>query len=338
MTIASDTITTTQETPSMTAAETSAEYWVTRVVRQMKGCSPAKIDSVIQANLPPRKIRWSQRPDTLEIPGLKGRLAYSIDNQPKYNQPGFFADNPLFSHEICIKPIGVESLHLQHNAIGNDAITTLLVVLFGLSVILARKTARFTAYHFNEFTAPLKKAQTSNTLPPALGAISLFTAYALLSLTASLLIFNYTTQNIDFIYCPLSPELIYGIFAGCFTVFFAVKIFFSTFINWIFFDKTSRQAWRDSFNYLLIGETLLLVMVCIIGNLGNIIQERTIMIAAIVVILFKMALLYKTQAIFFPKLYCILHLLSYLCALEIIPLISLWVGLTHITDRLSIIY
>lgn len=76
------------------AQDSASEYWVARVVRQMKGCSPSKIDSVIQANLPPRKIKWSQRPDTLEIPGIEGRVPYSINLEHGY-ELGFFKENPL---------------------------------------------------------------------------------------------------------------------------------------------------------------------------------------------------------------------------------------------------
>ena len=42
--------------------------------------------------------------------------------------------------------------------------------------------------------------------------------------------------------------------------------------------------------------------------------------------------------LFLPKIYCILHLLSYLCALEIIPLLALGVSLIGITERLSLIF
>ena len=90
MTLRNDTTSTQYSTPS--TGDSVPEYWVTRVVRQMKGCSPAKIDSVIQANLPPRKIKWSQRPDTLEIPGLEGRIAYTV-NLPNCYELGFFKGN-----------------------------------------------------------------------------------------------------------------------------------------------------------------------------------------------------------------------------------------------------
>jgi hypothetical protein len=63
-----------------------------------------------------------------------------------------------------------------------------------------------------------------------------------------------------------------------------------------------------------------------------------VVLTCVVVISFKLGVLYKTYSIFLPKIYCILHLLSYLCALEIIPLTILWVAMTGITDRLSLIY
>ena len=50
--------------------------------------------------------------------------------------------------------------------------------------------------------------------------------------------------------------------------------------------------------------------------------------------LFKITLLYKTYKTFLFKIYCFMHLLSYLCALEIIPLMALGVLLMNVTDSL----
>ncbi|MBR5467419.1 MAG: DUF4271 domain-containing protein [Bacteroidaceae bacterium] len=339
MTSSTDTIQLQHIMPSTIEVSTaSEEYWVTRVVRQMAGCSPSKIDSVIQANLPPRKIKWSQRPDTLEIPGLKGRVAYSIDNLPKCYELGYFKDNPLIHPEVSVKPIGIESNVLENYSGKNEGVITLLIACLVILLIIIRHCWAFITYQYNGFTNYLKKNHTTSSLPPQIGFASSLSINILICLIGAILFMGYAKNNYDLTFCPITNSQLLLIYAGCLAIYFIIKNLTSSFINWIFFDKTSRHAWKDSYSFLLICKTTFLLAIAETSIFAELTPQMNVMLTCVVVISFKLGVLYKTYSIFLPKIYCILHLLSYLCALEIIPLTILWVAMTGITDRLSLIY
>ncbi|MBQ5642462.1 MAG: DUF4271 domain-containing protein [Bacteroidaceae bacterium] len=318
----------------------TTEYWVTRVVKQMKGCSPAKIDSVIQANLPPRKIRWSQCPDTLEIPGLEGRVPYAdaIDNLPLCYELGYFRGNALLHPELTVRPLGIVAEPMPYHPKNDDIIGSIILLCFVLASVLLRNTRRFLIQQAQEFLYPSKNKGTLADTSLTGAQNSTILANIVLAATGSLLFFHHAQGSYNLALCTISPYWLLAIYFGCLTLFFIAKTMFSGFINWIFFDKTSRQQWRQSYCFLFICETLLLLPVTMSGIYFNLSPEVLLLVSAIIVTIFKLALLFCTYSIFLPHFYGILHLLSYLCALEIVPLLSLWAILCGITDRLTITY
>lgn len=315
-----------------------AEYWVTRVVRQMKGCSPAKIDSVIQANLKPRKINWSQRPDTLEIPGLKGRTPYSIDNLPLCYELGYFRGDSLLHPELTVRPRGIVAEPLPYHPKNDNIIGSIILVCFIMATLVLNQTRHFISQQAHEFIYPSKELKKLSEINIGAGFANTLLTNVLLSSIGSLLFFMHAQSTYNLMLCSFSAYWFMAIYFACFTLYFVAKKQFSDFINWIFFDKTKRQQWRNSSNFLLICEMLSLVPITMVGIYFNLSSEDLLIIVTLVVTIFKLGLLFSTFSIFLPKFYGIMHLLSYLCALEIVPLISLWAILSGITDRLTITF
>lgn len=319
---------------SPSTGENASEYWVTRVVRQMKGCSPSKIDSVIQANLPPRKIQWSQRPDTLEIPGLEGRVAYSIDNLPKCYHLGYFQDNVLLHPELEVRPHGIQTEPIPHHPRQDSIISSMLILCFVLISFVIHATRRFLSHQSHEFFQSPEHKDNHTDPNLVIGTWSTLLVYALLALIGSILFFYYAQSNYNLFLCNIPSHNLRGIYVGIFMLFFVARNALSSFINWIFFDKTSRQEWRLSYNFLLICETTTLLACTAIGLYISCSAETLLYSAFAIIGLFKITLLYKTYKTFSFKIYGFMHLLSYLCALEIIPLMALGVLLMNVTDSL----
>ena len=319
---------------SPSTGENASEYWVTRVVRQMKGCSPSKIDSVIQANLPPRKIRWSQRPDTLEIPGLEGRVAYSIDNLPKCYHLGYFQDNVLLHPELEVRAHGIQAEPVPHHLRQDHVISSVLILCFVFTSFVIHATRRFLSHQLREFFQT--PAHKDNHIDPNLviGTWSVVLVNMLLGLIGSILFFYYAQSNYNLFLCNIPSHSLLGIYFGIFMLFFALRKVLSSFINWIFFDKTSRHEWVLSYNFLLVYETTALLAITAVGVYFKTSAETLLYSVLTVIALFKITLLYKTYKTFLFKIYCFMHLLSYLCALEIIPLMALGVVLMNVTDSL----
>lgn len=316
----------------------TSEYWVTRVVRQMKGCSPAKIDSVIQANLPPRKIQWSQRPDTLEIPGLEGRVAYSIDNLPKCYELGYFRGDTLLHPELKVRQRGVPAESVPYQVKNDDILGSIIIFCFVLTSVILTQTRRFIGHQAQEFFFPHNGKENSADNSVEMGGITSVFFSVLTAIIGSLIFFYHAQSSYNLMLCPFSAYWLLVIYFACFMLFLVAKIMLSSFINWIFFDKTKRQQWRRAQHFLFLCEILLLVPATMAGIYLNIPSESLLLMSAIVVTIFKLGLLFSTYSIFLPHFYGILHLLSYLCALEIVPLLSLWAILSGITERLTITF
>ncbi|MBQ8273312.1 MAG: DUF4271 domain-containing protein [Bacteroidaceae bacterium] len=334
MTLRNDTTSTQYSTPS--TGDSVPEYWVTRVVRQMKGCSPAKIDSVIQANLPPRKIKWSQRPDTLEIPGLEGRIAYTV-NLPNCYELGFFKGNALLHPELTVKPQGIPTEPASYTIQDSIISTTIILCLLLLSITVNRTHSFLSQQAHGFFLSPKhNNGHTDANITMGYGYVLL--ANTVLSATGGMLFMHYAQEQYNLFMCPFPSYLLLGVYTGIFALFVLAKKALSAFINWIFFDKTSRQEWRDSYNFLLIPEAAALLVLCAVATFLHLPQEAVLYSAILLIGIFKITLLYKTYTTFLFKIYGFLHLLSYLCALEIVPLLLLWVILTGVTEHLTITF
>lgn len=314
------------------------EYWVTRVVRQMKGCSPSKIDSVIQANLPSRRIRWSQRPDTLEIPGLEGRQAYSVNSLTPCYELGFFKDNALLHPEITVRPQGIPVETTASYARHDDILSSAIIACFLLLSIILHHTRPFLSLQAQDFFKDSKPSDAHAEAQTTVNAWHVILTNILLASIFSILFLYYAQDKYNLFLCHFPKHYLLGIYIGTWLSVFTLKRIASGFINWIFFDKTCRQQWRSSYNFLLILETVIMLPSVAFGIYFNLSPDILLYLAVFIISLFKLTLLYKTYTTFLFKFYCILHLLSYLCALEITPLLATWAILTGITDCLTLIF
>ncbi len=158
----------------------------------------------------------------------------------------------------------------------------------------------------------------------------------LLSLLGGFMAYVYTQCNYDLSQCTLSPYILLFIFAGCFLLYFLVKTAAYSFMDWVFFDKAQHKLWISAYSFVISLECLLFfpaVLVFVYFDLS--IQQASILLFSLLVFM-KMLLAYKCFSIFFPRFYCLLHFFSYLCALEVVPLIVLWRLIVIITGHLMI--
>lgn len=315
----------------------SKEYWVTRVVRQMQGCSPSKIDSVIQANLPKREIRWSQCPDTLCIPGLEGRLPYDTDFlrfEPDY---GFFNKSPWLHPELSVHQYRVSPELLTQAQPYYDfllALVILCLVILSGQISRARKFLQARIKDFFYTSNERARDDSKDVLPLMVMPV----VYFLLCVAGGIFALSFAGSVCDLFFCSIPLYGLFAVYAGLFALMFLSKRLLSAFINWIFFDREDRRLWRMDYNFLLIIETSALMPVAAAAVCFNMPANTVMWIGFILVAAAKLLLLYKTYAIFLPHFYCFLHLLSYLCALEIMPCLALWITLRSLTDYLIITF
>ena len=97
--------------------------------------TPAQQDSAIQAHFKPSEIRWSERPDTLHLPGHdRGRSMLDV-NLPQYYREGFFSKDTLFHPELRGGRNGVAGDPVPYTVHSDNLLTGLLLFCLIVAVI-----------------------------------------------------------------------------------------------------------------------------------------------------------------------------------------------------------
>ena len=95
----------------------------------------------------------------------------------------------------------------------------------------------------------------------------------------------------------------------------------SNFVNWIFFRSEKIFTWQRSYTFLMSAESVIFLIFALVVVYLPVPVNIVRIIALIIVVFFEIVLLFKTNQIFFPKMYGALHLIVYFCTLELMPLL-----------------
>lgn len=161
-----------------------------------------------------------------------------------------------------------------------------------------------------------------------------FTLTIISCVLSGLYIYEYISETDFMLIRSVSNGLMLGIYIGMSLFYISFKWVAYQFVNWIFFDKERNNYWTQTYFDLVSGISFLLfpVMLLIIYfNLG--IQTSKVLIVFLLLFA-KILLFYKSIRNFFKHVYGFLHFILYFCALEIIPLILFWKGITYINNIL----
>lgn len=161
-----------------------------------------------------------------------------------------------------------------------------------------------------------------------------FTLTLITTTLAGLYIYEYISETNPILIKSVTNELLLGIYIGAALLYITFKGVVYEFVNWIFFDKERNKYWIQTYFDLVSGASFLLfpvVLLIIYFNLG--IQTSKTLIIFLLVFA-KILLFYKSIRNFFKHVYGFLHFILYFCALEIIPLILFWKGITYINNIL----
>lgn len=111
--------------------------------------------------------------------------------------------------------------------------------------------------------------------------------------------------------------------AGTFC-YFLLKGFLYRFVNTFFFNKTQCVEWKESLHFSEKSEAILFFLCAIlIGTPYAQNLSYCAVLALLILFFIKGFLFYQGFRIFFRQTYCALHLILYLCAMEISPIMLL---------------
>jgi hypothetical protein len=109
-----------------------------------------------------------------------------------------------------------------------------------------------------------------------------------------------------------------------------------TMVNSVFFDGKRNGQFLRSLLLLVATQGILFYPVVLLLVYFDLSIQTVVYYFLIVLFLGKIVVFYRAYVIFFRQNVFLLQIFLYFCALEIIPLLSLWGGLAMIVDQLKV--
>ncbi len=311
-------------------------FSVWRIAQRMYGCTPQQLDSAVQANLPLREQVRSECPDTLSLPGLPGRKPYESDYRIIDFGSDFFKGNPMLHPELPARSQGVSATPLPYTLPNDNLVTMGLLTCMLMLIFVVNKTRRQLRQQTKEFFIRPREHNGLFAVETNIeGWAHLFTILQL-SLMGALTMFAFSQNELNIFLGQISPRWLLGVYMMSFLAFFLVKRVLTRFINWVFFTPFQQQAWAEIISYMLTVECIVFFPLLLTFVYFRLPFIKTGIVSLGILFFFKILLTFKAQQIFFPKIYGVLHLFAYLCALEIMPLLALWKTLDIVTENLIV--
>ena len=300
-----------------------------------RNATPAQQDSAIQAHFKPSEIRWSQRPDTLHLPGHdKGRNI--LDEQlPQYYKESFFSKDSMFHAELQGGRYGVAGDPIPYTIHGDNVISLLLLVAFLMAVVSVANVKDFIIRQVKSFIywdsgSQLELWETGLELK-----FQLF-LMALTGFLIALLFFYYSIERYGETNVLSSQYLLLGIYAGMTVAYFLVKTLLYTWVNNVFFDGKRNVQWMKSFLFITSLEGALLFPVFLLQAYMGLALEYVMILAAVAFVIVKILTIFRAYVIFFRRNVASSQIILYFCTLEAIPLFVFWAALELVANSLKI--
>lgn len=222
--------------------------------------------------------------------------------------------------------------HLMHRfgtplayALNRDNVVMALVfVCFLIMVLLLTTSRQYLRTILHRFLLPSTSlAKQVKVHTPAETYTPLFLSLAL-CLSNGILLFAFLLSRYDVGVGVWRPEPILGVCIALFVAFYLLRWLLYVFTNWVFFRKSDIRMWNSGFSFILTVESVsfMLVTLCCINTACDIDLCFKLVIGTYA--LTRIFLFYHSFRIFFGKTYGVLHLIAYLCTLEMIPLLGFW--------------
>ena len=301
-------------------ARPQTPYQVLRMLP--KDATPAQQDSAIQAWFQPREVHYSDRPDTLHLPGHSvGRNLKDV-NLPQYYRESFFSNDSLLHPELRVERFGVAGDPVPYRVGNDNFITSVLLGCFMLSTVAYAYSRQFIVRQLKNFF-----------YAPRLEGSSLFETsgelhFQLLLLLQTCIVFAimfyfYTTTYVAETFTVESDYELIGLFFAVFLGYFGVKTL-------VYALVLLSQLFLDTFGGAVLFPVVLLQVYFDFS------MENVVYYFIFVLVLVKLLTFYKSFVIFFRQNSVYLQIILYFCALEIAPLLALWGGLVLIIEELKI--
>lgn len=261
----------------------------------------------------------------------------AADTLPLFYRESFFKGDSLLHPELPGGRPGVAGDPVPYTVRGDDAVTCMLLACFVLAVAAFAYDRQSILQQLKDFfLAPRadhsSSAETGNRFHLHI--------YLFLGLQTCLLLaisyYFYITHYVEATYTFGVPYVAIAIFSAVFAAYFACKVIVYTLVNVVFFKSKKTKQWTRTLIFITALEGIALFPAVILQVYFNLPMQNVVYYFIFVLVLTKILTFYKCHIIFFRQIGDFLQIILYLCALEIVPLLSLGGVLVLITDQLIV--
>ncbi|MBQ9649759.1 MAG: DUF4271 domain-containing protein [Prevotella sp.] len=317
-----------------TPAKPQTPYQVLRLLP--KDATPAQQDSAIQAWFAPDEIHYSERPDTLHLPGEGIPRDLKDVKLPTYYRENFFSNDSLYHPELNGGRYGVAGDPVPETLRNDSLISGLLILCFLVMTFAFARISGFIGRQIKDFFYVQKGEHSVAETGDEINIQIVFSVIT--CLTCSLLYYLYVTTEVDDTFIFSTEHMLLGVIFLVMAGYFLSKFLLYTIVNHIMFDGTKNKKFLTLLIFLISMEGVLLFPVLLLRAYFQFPMQNAAIYAFIVVLLIKILTFYKTYVIFFAQKALYMQIILYFCALEMVPLLSLWGGLAVIVNHLRVIF
>ena len=263
-----------------------------------------------------------------------GEAASRVEvNLPQYYRESFFAKDSLLHPELKGGRFGIAGDPVPYTVRNDNAITCMLIFCFVMALVSFAHSRQYILRQLKDFFYIPRSSKSSDEDPS--NRFQLF-----LSLQTCLLLaityYFYITHYVTDTFVLDTPYEIIGIFFGVFIAYFIAKNSVYSIVNSVFFSSKKNRHWIWTLTFITALEGIALFPAVMLQVYFNLPMQNVVYYFIFILVLTKILTFYKCWVIFFRQISVYLQIILYLCALEIIPLLSLVGILVLITDRLKV--
>lgn len=281
-------------------------------------------------------IHYSAQPDTLHLPGQGAGVNLKEVNLPLYYRKNFFSADTLLRGEPQGGRYGVAGDPLPYAMRNDDAVTSLLLALLVMSLIATMRSRRFIGRQLKSlFYAPHSE---NVTVIPETGVEMGFQTFlvAVTCVLLALLAQSYAQKFVAQTFMLPTEYHLAGIFLALFAAYFLLRRTLYEAVNRVFFDRRRNRQWTKTLLFITASEGILLFPAVMVYVYFDMPLESVLTYFTIVLVFVKIFTFYKCFDIFFRQNKPYLQIFLYFCALEIVPLASLWGVLAIVGNNLKV--
>ena len=317
-----------------TPAKPQTPYQVLRLLP--KDATPAQQDSAIQAWFAPDEIHYSERPDTLHLPGEAIPRDLKDVKLPTYYRENFFSNDSLYHPELVGGRYGVAGDPVPETLSNDSLISGLLIFCFLVMTFGFSRISGFIGRQVKDF---FYVQRGEHSVAETGDEINIQLVFSVITcLTCSLLHYLYVTATGGDTFIFSTEHMLLGVIFLVMAGYFLLKFLLYTIVNTIMFDSSRNKKFLTLLIFLISMEGALLFPVLLLRAYFQFPIENAVIYTLIVVVLIKILTFYKTYVIFFAQKALYMQIFLYFCALEMVPLLSLWGGLAVIVNHLRVIF